>query len=143
MGDIRTKNGDLDMGEIKTMLKKLATILMLDGLRETDTEKITLSNSLGIIMGTLDLGPQYYLDLVKALAPQSQVIAEQIRVKNPRLSDLHAVKPSELFTKEGGIHKDALTNLMLNQIDIRDVLKDTGASSSDDATDDFVFEPKR
>ena len=139
MGDIKRPDGKLDMDEIRSMLKKLATILMLDGLKETDTEKITLSNSLGIILATLDLGPAHYIDLMKALGPQSKKIAAEIEKKNPRLADLNAVRPDELFTKDGGVNKEALMEVMLKNVDIKDALKGTGAHESNG----FVFEPKK
>ena len=137
---IHKENGKLDMDEIKSMLKKLATILMLDGLKETDSEKITLSNSLGIVIATLDLGPSYYLSLIKALGPQSKMIAEEIEKGNPRLSDLHAVQPGELFDENGSVDRSTLIDIMLKKdINLEEVLKGTGATTSDN----IVFEPKK
>jgi len=138
---IHKENGKLDMDEIKSMLKKLATILMLDGLKETDSEKITLSNSLGIVIATLDLGPSYYISLIKALGPQSKMIAEEIEKKNPRLADLHAVQPGEIFDNHGEVSREAIIDIMLKRdIDLDEVLKGTGATTS---TEGIVFEPKK
>jgi len=133
---IHLENGKLDMDEIKGMLKKLCTILMLDGMKDVDTEKITLANSLGIILATLDLGPKYYIDLIKSLGPQSKVIADEIDKGNPRLGDLHAVASKTIFTEEGGVNREALKDVLLN------VISSKNEESNIDSDDGFVFEAK-
>lgn len=135
------ENGKINMDEVKDMLKKLSTILMLDGLKESSMEKITLANSLGVIMATLDLGPGYYESLLKALNVQGKIIEEQIQNGNPNLRGLSSVKPDDLLSSDGKINNRVILDAVLNGMrSSNDSKEDSGPTAS---SSDWIFEPKQ
>ena len=131
------ENGEIDIVEVKGMLKKLSGVLMLEGLPKMNIPLMVIGNTLSITMASLDCGEEMTMELMKALAPIGERIAGQIKT-NPALKGLKSVRASDMM-KDGELDMEAIKNIalegLLDGIDINDALSGTGATLNDDDED--------
>ena len=121
----------MDIEEIKMSLKKLSAILLIDGIRTDDIQKLTLGNSLGISVAMMDLGSDACLTLTRTINPLGELIQKEIASKNPLLKGVAAVRTDDLF-KDGKIDRDYVDTVLASSVDISEALKGTGATPAPD-----------
>ena len=121
----------IELDEAIGMLKTFSSILMLEGIEGKDLDKMLLSNTISVAIASIELGESFKVKLMKALSPLNREIGEEIHKKNPELKDLHAVKMSEMFDKDGNPNKEKIEDLIINDIDLKEALKGTGARTQD------------
>ena len=125
---------DSSFRELVDTLRKLSSVVMLDGLATRQWNKITLANSIAVGIAAVSIGPEVSLKLMEALKPIGEIAAAEIAKGNPVVEGFTAASASDFsYNEDGSISKDFIENLLAKKVNINDLLKGTGVFPSEDS----------
>lgn len=123
---IKNEDGSLNVDHVCGMLKKLSAVLTLDGIQQRSFRSLSLAQSLGILMATMDLGNDAMLELARDLQPASERIQAELKKKNPKLHGLNSVSTDSVFHENGDLNREGIMEIVAKSLtgDISDVIPD-------------------
>ena len=121
--------------ELKTQLKKLSSVCIMDGIVNQETDLLVLGNSISIATAVVEIGGDLRAELLLALNPIAERLKEELEKKNPdlkgHLTNLDASKFPGLSDLA-----DSLGRKAAEGVNIADLLTDTGVFTAKDNTKD-------
>lgn len=125
---------DINFEEALKSIKSLSALITLKGIASRDPRLICLGNAMGITAASLDLGPEFMIELTNTLAPLGHKIKAEIDKGNlPGADVVMSFKGDELLKDPTGILNKIKNKMETAATDeyLKDVLDGTGVNPSD------------